>query len=1005
MERENDVQLIRKVLSGDETAFAILVDKYQKSVHALVWRKIGDFQDAEEIAQDTFLRAYTKLSTLKNPHQFAGWLYVIANRLCIDWSRKRKLTMQSLEDTPVEEIEEVSYTHHMGKQRQAEITESRQALVKRLLAKLPESERTVVTLYYLGEMTTKEIGKFLGVSVNTITSRLRRGRERLQEQQEEPLVRETLGSIPISADFTEQIMRQVADIGPVPTPVSKPFTPWVALGTVVVVVMLMFGVGNQYLVRFQKPYNLDATSEPTVEIIDAVFVYDSPAKPAVRSQAGSSVTPGKNAGAGQKPDESLYATLPVDTVSISTPKPQWIQTEGPEGGNIPNLYMASNGNFYVGVNTNLYRLTDDRSRWGLVNTNMPINGSWQMTERGNALYIVSDTQVHASTDGGAIWNSLGTRPEGGLIDLVMTDEAFWLGLDDGIFRSVDVGKSWISLNNEFLADRKIRAITAIENTVFVGTDSGLYRLSSEGWKLLPVGEDENIQALTSAEHLLYVAVGTEVMKTISPNISARVEDEHTKPVSLYRSIDLGDSWQTLNFMNTSPEFVKTASSEEIGLTINSEPKDSDTETTTFVKIVAAKESILVLDSENSYYSSDAGENWVTLDSKTSDIGDVSALVSLDANTFYRNGLDGIYRTTDAGKTWHQFNTGLVKTGVMNLVSTHDGLYANVGHAIFVSSDNGNTWTPVPDSPGDITNITKSNDILYVRSAEEIPPRLFRLSTENNRLTPIPEMPPVDETDYGELVSERIKKAILATAQDEGKKDIGENTKVDIFNEDHSEIISEVITVELLGAVFGSIAVSGDTYYMGYKQRLFRWKPGMTEWRDTGLVDEVDEDRFNPSLDSFSDIAAFKLAVSGSIVYVGKLDGSLFQSLDEGNTWDDITAKLPFSVTVFNAVIFAGSSVYVATDKGVVYSSDGMHWHATSYTEDIPLVIDRFAVHATSVFGATEKHVYQLEPNSNVWKQVTPEVPSLITSLAVESNVLYVGTSDSGVMRYTLDESP
>ena len=381
MERENDVQLIRKVLSGDETAFAILVDKYQKSVHALVWRKIGDFQDAEEIAQDTFLRAYTKLSTLKNPHQFAGWLYVIANRLCIDWSRKRKLTMQSLEDTPVEEIEEVSYTHHMGKQRQAEITESRQALVKRLLAKLPESERTVVTLYYLGEMTTKEIGKFLGVSVNTITSRLRRGRERLQEQQEEPLVRETLGSIPISADFTEQIMRQVADIGPVPTPVSKPFTPWVALGTVVVVVMLMFGVGNQYLVRFQKPYNLDATSEPTVEIIDAVFVYDSPAKPAVRSQAGSSVTPGKNAGAGQKPDESLYATLPVDTVSISTPKPQWIQTEGPEGGNIPNLYMASNGNFYVGVNTNLYRLTDDRSRWGLVNTNMPINGSWQMTER------------------------------------------------------------------------------------------------------------------------------------------------------------------------------------------------------------------------------------------------------------------------------------------------------------------------------------------------------------------------------------------------------------------------------------------------------------------------------------------------------------------------------------------------------------------------------------------------------------------------------------------------
>ena len=87
---EDDVQLIRSILSGDDTAFDILVEKYQKSVHALVWRKIGDFHYAEEITQDTFLQAYEKLSTLRNPNQFAGWLYVIANRLCIDWMRKKK---------------------------------------------------------------------------------------------------------------------------------------------------------------------------------------------------------------------------------------------------------------------------------------------------------------------------------------------------------------------------------------------------------------------------------------------------------------------------------------------------------------------------------------------------------------------------------------------------------------------------------------------------------------------------------------------------------------------------------------------------------------------------------------------------------------------------------------------------------------------------------------------------------------------------------------------------
>ena len=90
MERENDVQLIRSILSGDDAAFSTLVEKYQKSVHALVWRKIGDFHYAEEITQDTFLQAYKKLATLKNPNQFAGWLYVIANRLCLNWMRKKK---------------------------------------------------------------------------------------------------------------------------------------------------------------------------------------------------------------------------------------------------------------------------------------------------------------------------------------------------------------------------------------------------------------------------------------------------------------------------------------------------------------------------------------------------------------------------------------------------------------------------------------------------------------------------------------------------------------------------------------------------------------------------------------------------------------------------------------------------------------------------------------------------------------------------------------------------
>ena len=184
MKREDDVQLIRKILSGDDEAFNTLVQKYQKSVHALAWRKIGDFHYAEEITQDTFLQAYEKLSTLKNPSQFVGWLYVIANRLCIAWIREQRPAMQPLDDTSVTIIDNLTYERYILDQHEAEAIERRYEIVEELLAKLPESERTVMTLYYLGEMTTKEIGDFLSVPVNTILSRLHRARKRLQEKGE-----------------------------------------------------------------------------------------------------------------------------------------------------------------------------------------------------------------------------------------------------------------------------------------------------------------------------------------------------------------------------------------------------------------------------------------------------------------------------------------------------------------------------------------------------------------------------------------------------------------------------------------------------------------------------------------------------------------------------------------------------------------------------------------------------------------------------------------------------
>ncbi len=285
MKKEDDAQLIHEILSGDDAAFSRLIQKYQRSVHALAWRKIGDFHYAEEITQDTFLQAYKKLSTLKNPNQFAGWLYVIANRHCIAWMRKQKPTVQSLEETSVKETEKSDYKRYVSAQREAEAIERRYEIVEKLLEKLPESERTVVTLYYLGEMTLKEIGNFLGVSVNTIASRLQRARKRLQADQE-LLIQETLSGVQLSENLIKNIMRQVADIDPTPPTATKPLLPWIAVGAFTILAILLLGTSNRYLVRFQKPYSFEAVSQPTIEIVDAPITHNMDSKPSVRNQIG-----------------------------------------------------------------------------------------------------------------------------------------------------------------------------------------------------------------------------------------------------------------------------------------------------------------------------------------------------------------------------------------------------------------------------------------------------------------------------------------------------------------------------------------------------------------------------------------------------------------------------------------------------------------------------------------------------------------------------------------------
>ena len=188
--KNEDVDLIQHVLSGDEGAFTALVDRHREWVHSLAWREIGDFHIAQEITQDTFIQAFKSLPSLRDHSRFSGWLYVIAKRQCIEWMRRKPDVMQSLDAMPKAELEQLFYAQYLEEEQAQASTDELREVVESLLQKLPATERSVIMLHYFKGLTCEEVSAFLDISLNTVKSRLHRARKRLER--EELMVRDTL---------------------------------------------------------------------------------------------------------------------------------------------------------------------------------------------------------------------------------------------------------------------------------------------------------------------------------------------------------------------------------------------------------------------------------------------------------------------------------------------------------------------------------------------------------------------------------------------------------------------------------------------------------------------------------------------------------------------------------------------------------------------------------------------------------------------------------------------
>lgn len=175
MDTKSDRYYIEQVLGGSMNAFSHLVDIHKDKAFNLAFRICGNREEAEEIAQDAFMKAYRSLKDFRMKSSFATWLYRIVYNTAVSLVRSRKRNILSLEEFPADAVDFMS----MGKNEEESVLEYRNSLVNFALQNIPEEDRGLITLFYYEELDAAEISRITGISRNNIKVRLFRARQKM----------------------------------------------------------------------------------------------------------------------------------------------------------------------------------------------------------------------------------------------------------------------------------------------------------------------------------------------------------------------------------------------------------------------------------------------------------------------------------------------------------------------------------------------------------------------------------------------------------------------------------------------------------------------------------------------------------------------------------------------------------------------------------------------------------------------------------------------------------
>jgi len=176
MKQNDDLFHVDAVKKGNVQAFSFLVEKYQKMVYTLALKLMKKPEEAEELAQDTFVKAFQKIDSYEGKSKFSTWLYTIAYNSCISELRKRRIEFKSLDDRQVTEDDEQKMVDYYRETKK----EDQEKYLNLALEKLPEDDQVLLTLYYYENQSMDEISVITGLTVSNIKVKIHRARKRMQ---------------------------------------------------------------------------------------------------------------------------------------------------------------------------------------------------------------------------------------------------------------------------------------------------------------------------------------------------------------------------------------------------------------------------------------------------------------------------------------------------------------------------------------------------------------------------------------------------------------------------------------------------------------------------------------------------------------------------------------------------------------------------------------------------------------------------------------------------------